>query len=211
MKTDKIKAFLFDLDGVIIDTESKYSEIWHEIDRLFPTGVENFPKRIKGSTLEAILGNYYPEPELRQQVTDKLYELEGKIIYEYCAGAREFLDYLKGKKIPTVLVTSSNNIKMAKLWDQLPDLKEKLDHVITGDMVEKSKPDPEGYLNGIGMLGLSPEECAVVEDSQQGVVAGRNAGAFVIGVSGTMSPDELNPWCDIITGNLMNLTKIISI
>ena len=61
MNNDNI-GFLFDLDGVLIDSESEYTQIWEEIDRHFPTGIENFAIRIKGQTLPEILNaNFSPE------------------------------------------------------------------------------------------------------------------------------------------------------
>lgn len=208
MVINKINGFLFDLDGVIIDSERKYTEIWKEVDKSFPTGVNDFYLKIKGMTLEAILENYYPDSDIRQKVTDMLYDLEGKIIYEYCEGAEEFLDILNSKGIATALVTSSNGLKMKRLWEHLPNLKSKFKVIIDGDMVVNSKPDPEGYIRAADLLKLPIEDCAVVEDSVQGVKAGRAAGAFVIGVPGTLPASDLENFSDLMAMNLLNLTRI---
>lgn len=191
-------AFLFDLDGVLIDSEHIYTEIWTRIGEEFPTGRPSFASDIKGCTLENILATYYPDPEVRAKVEARLYEEEDKIQYRLIPGAEALLDTLKGMGVPIALVTSSNDIKMSHLWAQNPELKGKFDAIITGDDVKESKPNPEGYLTAAYRVGGMPMRCAVVEDSLQGVKAGRNAGSYVIGITGTLGADVLAPYCDEI-------------
>lgn len=204
----KIIAFLFDLDGVLIDSESGYTLIWNEIERLFPTGVENFSQKIKGTTLESILSTYFPSPYVREEVEHLLYEMENKMAYDYTDGARLLLDKLKLLKFPAVLVTSSNDIKLQHLWLQHPEMLNDFIAVIDGDMVRKSKPDPEGYLLGASKTGLNPSKCVVVEDSLQGVKAGKAAGAFVIGVAGTLPAEVLAPHSNIVVHSLKEIDPI---
>ena len=201
-------AFLFDLDGVLIDSEQEYTRIWHTIDQEFPTGVENFALKIKGTTLENILDTYFKIN--RNKVEERLYCLESEMRYNYTKGAPELLDYLHKYNIPCVMVTSSNHIKLNHLWSQLPELKQYFNSVIDGDMVTRSKPDPEGYLNGARAVGLLPSRCVVVEDSLQGVKAGQAAGAYVIGVAGTLPSDTLRPFCNQVVNSLdeINFTLI---
>ncbi len=198
-------AFLFDLDGVIIDSESIYTEIWSMIGEEFPTGVPTFAKAIKGCTLEKILDTYYPDPDVRQKVEARLYEEENKIRYRTVPGAVELLDALKASGVPAALVTSSNGVKMAHLWEQHPELKTKFDAIITGDDVTASKPDPEGYIEAAYRVDGVPLRCAVVEDSLQGVKAGRNAGSYVIGVAGTLEADVLEPYSDEVVNSVADI------
>lgn len=202
------RAFLFDLDGVILDSETVYTEIWEEINRLYPTGVENFALKIKGSTLEKILFDYFPGDELRKNVEAKLYELEGKMKYRYKPGSKETLEFLKGHGVPTALVTSSNEVKMEHVYQQLPELKGFFNTIITGDMVTKSKPDPEGYALAAKRLGFSPEDCVVVEDSFQGVMAGRNLNSKVVGVTGTIPVELLKENADMVVDSLEELIPL---
>ena len=65
-------AALFDLDGVLIDSETIYTEIWSRIERAHPTGIDNFALKIKGSTLQRILDKYFPEPDIRADVVRML-------------------------------------------------------------------------------------------------------------------------------------------
>lgn len=197
MKANKDIACLFDLDGVLVDSERIYTKIWEAIERQWPTGIEDFAYKIKGTTLEDILERYFPE-DVREQVTKELIRLEAMMIYGPLPGAIEFLDALKAKGIPIALVTSSNGLKMDHLWHDMPGFKEKFDVIITGDQVSHSKPDPEGYLTAAAALGVDPKRCAVFEDSLQGVKAGKEAGAFVIGVAGTLKASDIQPFSDIV-------------
>lgn len=198
-------GFLFDLDGVLIDSEKGYSEIWKKVNEKYPTGVENLETVIKGCTLEKILTDYYPEPEVASKVTDMLYYLEGKMKYEFKEGAKELLLELKRKDIPTVLVTSSNEKKMSHLYEEIPELKSLFDFIITADQITRSKPDPEGYLLGAVKICCKPQNCIVFEDSLQGVIAGENAGAYVVGVAGTLPETTLQPYSDQVVHTLKNM------
>ena len=181
-------AFLFDLDGVIIDSEGPYSRIWDSIEEIYPTGNENFANEIKGSTLDNILTKWFRKED-RPDVERRLYEMEAKMIYETCTGAVEFLNLLKDKGIPAALVTSSDKLKMDHLWQQMPWLKDFFKVIIIGDMVSRSKPDP---------------------DSRQGLEAARASGAKVVGVAGTLPREEVEKLADITVGNLMELEPLLT-
>lgn len=196
-KDNRSIGCLFDLDGVLVDSERIYTKIWEAIEEQWPTGVENFPYKIKGTTLEDILERYFRE-EVREDVTNEVIRLEGMMVYGPMPGAMEFLDSLCDKGIPRALVTSSNDLKMEHLWMDIPDLKEKFNVVITGDEVTNSKPDPEGYIKAADSLGIDPRRCAVFEDSLQGVKAGKTAGAFVVGIAGTLKASDIAPYSDIV-------------
>lgn len=125
--------------------------------------------------------------------------------YEYCDGAREFLDKSKERGIAVAMVTSSDNKKMEHLREELPDIFTKFDVLITGNMVSRSKPDPEGYLLGAKKLGMDPGQCVVFEDSLQGVKAGKAAGCHVVGIAGTLPGDMIAPYSDIVTDGFKEL------
>lgn len=209
-------ACLFDLDGVLIDSERMYTKIWEAIEQQWPTGIDNFAYKIKGTTLEDILDHYFPDEEVKAQVVKELYRLEGLMIYQPLPGAMELLEELRKRNIPVALVTSSNDLKMKHLWSDMPDLKEKFDVIITGDEVTHSKPNPEGYLTAASHLGVDPERCVVFEDSLQGVKAGKAAGAYVVGVAGTLKADDIAPYSDKVVNGVVevdvdNLIETITI
>ena len=204
MEANNDIACLFDLDGVLVDSERIYTKIWEAIEKQWPTGIENFAYKIKGTTLEDILERHFPE-EAREDITKELLRLEGMMIYGPMPGAIEFIDALKAKGIPVALVTSSNGLKMDHLWHDMPGFKEKFDVIITGDEVTNSKPDPEGYLAAAKALGVDPKRCAVFEDSLQGVKAGNAAGAFVIGVAGNLKASDIQPYSDIVVNAVADI------
>ena len=195
-------GFLFDLDGVLIDSENAYSEIWTRIEREYPTGIEDFARKIKGTTLEKILSDNYPDASTRAKVEARLYELEGQMKYTPLPGAVELLSTLNRRGIPAVIVTSSNDKKMQHLWNDLPDFRQYFRKIVDGDMVTHSKPDPEGYLLGASLIDRKPEHCVVFEDSLQGVKAGHNSGAYVVGVAGTLRAETIAPYCVVVVDTL---------
>lgn len=195
-------GFLFDLDGVLIDSEREYSKIWAQVNREYPSGTESLEAVIKGCTLDKILADHYPDPEIREKVVTRLYELEKLMKYEYLPGAEALLKSLKKMQLPMALVTSSNDVKMAHLDEELPELRGMFDFIVTADLITKSKPDPEGYLLGAEKIGKDIRHCVVFEDSLQGVKAGHNAGSFVVGVAGTLPRDVISPFCDIVVDSL---------
>lgn len=197
-------GFLFDLDGVLIDSETEYSRIWTEIDRKFHSGYDDIATRIKGTTLDSIIDTYFPHAN-RQEIIDMLYDLESKMVYRWLPGALDILQFASDHHIPTVLVTSSNDVKMVHLHEEIPDFDHWFDHIVTADMISRSKPDPEGYLLGAKLIDALPEHCAVFEDSYQGVQAGRASGAYVVGVAGTLPAERIQPFSDIVVSSLEEL------
>ncbi len=187
---------LFDLDGVLLDSEGKYSIFWGQIDQEYPTGVENFASYIKGFHLSRIL-NYFDSDEVRQQILDKLSAFERETKYEFFPGALDYVKRLRDAGIPMAIVTSSDRKKMQSLYSQYPEFPTLFDHIITGDMVTKAKPDPDCFLMGAKMLGLDIKDCIVLEDSRNGLIAGRSSGARVIGVATTLSTEAVSQLSDM--------------
>lgn len=196
-----MKAALFDLDGVLIDTEPVYTEIWSDIERHFPTGIDNFAKIIKGTTLPNILSTYF-RPEDHNAIIEMLSVSEDNMAYPLFPDTVPFLEKLRQAGIPAAIVTSSNDIKMKRLFSMYPGFENYFKSVITDSRVKRSKPDPEGYLLGATDLGMAPADCVVFEDSFNGLKAGRAAGATVVALATTNSPDSLRPYCDLLAQHL---------
>lgn len=182
---------------MLIDSESIYTEFWTDIDRRFPTGVDDFARIIKGTTLPEILDKYFPDPAVQAEVRCLLAAQERDMVYRPFPGALELLRLLRSRGIPAAIVTSSNRRKMRHLFMQLPELEALAATLVTDEDVANSKPDPEGYLLGAARLGASGEEFAVVEDSFAGLQAGRAAGATVVAIATTNSLDAVTPLADI--------------
>ena len=203
--TKKPCGVLFDLDGVLLDSEGQYTIFWQQMDEEHPTGIEDFASYIKGFHLNRILG-YFDNEEVRQQVLDALLEFERNMQFEFFPGAFELVHQLRDAGIPMAIVTSSDRKKMQSLYSQHPEFPTLFDHIITGDMVTKAKPDPDCYLMGARMLGLDITDCIVMEDSRNGLLAGRASGAHVIGVASTLSYDAVHELSDITVNGVNELT-----
>lgn len=199
---------LFDLDGVLIDSETEYTRIWEEINRCFKSGYDDLALRIKGMTLDNIIKTYFPGEGMYRRVADMLHSMETEMRYCWKPGAKELLEWFTANDIPRVLVTSSDGKKMGHLREELPDLEPMMTHIITADMISRSKPDPEGYLLGGSIIGIPMQKCVVFEDSLQGVTAGKASGALVVGVAGTLPASVISPCSDIVVDSLKKIDPV---
>ena len=84
-------AALFDLDGVLIDSESVYSRFWTEIDRIYPTGIPNYALHIKGTTLPEILKDF-PDEDVQKDILRRISEFQDVMHYELFQGVEHFLE-----------------------------------------------------------------------------------------------------------------------
>ena len=189
-------AVLFDLDGVIVDTEGQYSLFWKQIGEEYMPGMPDFALAIKGRTLTQIYDTYFPDAADRAAITERLNAFERQMDFPYIAGAREFLEALQAQGVPTAIATSSNCDKMACLYARHPEIKNLVTAVLTAEDARRSKPAPDCYLAAAERLGADISKCIVFEDSPSGLAAGRASGAFVIGVSTSLAAAEIEPLCD---------------
>lgn len=201
-----IKAVLFDLDGVLIDTEGLYSCFWNEMDNLYPTGVADFADVIKGNTLSNILSTYFPDARHQEEIKRRLTQQENDMEYRLFDGAVSLMRGLKNNGIRTAIVTSSNLKKMKHLFAVLPELEENIDLLVTDEDVTASKPDPQGYLLAASRLGADSGEFIVVEDSIAGLEAGRRAGAFVLGIATTNSHEVVEKMADLTINEIGDIS-----
>jgi len=190
-------AALFDLDGVIVDSESSYTVFWESMENRYPTGIPDFAHAIKGTNLQCILSNY-ADSGVREDIVKRLHDFEQDMEYPLYDDVLDFLDMLGEKGIGRALVTSSDNSKMECLWRKLPQLRNRFESVVTGSMVTHSKPHPEGYLTAAAALGCIPDDCWVFEDSLQGLKAGLDSGATVIALTTTNSYQAVAPLSHLV-------------
>ncbi len=181
---------LLDLDGVLIDSEELYTNFWTDIEQIYPTGIQDFPLKIKGNALFKIL-EYFDGDEVKEDIIRRVHKFEEETRYPLYDGVLDFLEQVKANEIPMALVTSSNDKKMQSLFAQHPYLKQYFKAIITDSSVKHSKPHPECYLNAAKALEIPIENCFVFEDSIQGLEAGMNAGATVIGLTTSNTAESL--------------------
>ncbi len=198
-----LRAAIFDLDGVILDTESQYNKVWGRIGKLFHPEVPDFSMRIKGLTLNKIFDEWFSEnDEQRDEVYKILYDFEAQeMVYRYVEGADAYLKGLRRRGIPTAVATSSNEQKMSDVRRSLPEMFDLFDYIVTADKISNSKPNPECFLLAAQELGVLAEQCAVYEDSINGLKAARASGAYVVGLSTTYPKERVCPMSDIVIRN----------
>ena len=195
---------LFDFDGVISDTEGMYTEFWNAEGMKYFSD-KDFGMKIKGQTLKHLSKYFSSEDEFEQVIRD-IDDFERSMPYDFVPGAWEFLCELKAAGIPTAIVTSSNDKKMENVWRAHPELKEMVTAVLTSNDFTASKPDPECFLKAMEVLGGSPERAIVFEDSIHGILAGKNSGAYVVGLSTTFPKEMIEDNCHLVISDFRDIT-----
>ena len=184
-------AVLFDLDGVIIDTEPQYDVFWKKTSEKYHLG-DNLEQRVKGITLPNIMAQFFPnfakEEQEKIKAANRAFELQMDMIP--IPGALEFLEELEKEGIKMGLVTSSDDEKLEMVFQQLP-IKKYFDSIVSADRITQGKPDPMCYLLAAKDLDIEPFQCFVLEDSFNGIKSGNAAGMKVIGLSTTNSEESI--------------------
>lgn len=207
MDITKPIAALFDLDGVVLDTESQYTIFWDEQGRKY-LGMDNFCSTIKGQTLTQILNNNFTGEleSCHEQIIADLDRFERNMDYQYISGAQRFISELRQHGVKIAVVTSSNNDKMEHVYRVHPDFKNQFDAILTGDMFKRSKPNPDCFLLGMELFDAQPGNSFVFEDSFHGLAAGASSGAIVVGLATTNSRQSIEDKAVIVIDNFDEMT-----
>ncbi len=203
-----MQAIIFDMDGLMFDTETMYSRVFEEIARekgkqlTLDLKTKCMGKRaLEGAKIisEEWEGCITPEELLAQQdaLLVYLYETEA----EKLPGLDELLSFLKDNNIRMCIGTSSRMFLVDILLDRF-NLRDSFEFVVSGDMVEKGKPAPDIYTLCLEKLSLSGEECLVLEDSHNGMVAGKAAGCMVCAVPSEYTKHQDFSGADLIVDSL---------
>ena len=204
-KITDMKAALFDLDGVVFDTEPQYTVFWGAQCREFHPEHPGLEHEIKGQTLVQIYDAWFSGPLAEKQalITKRLDDYEGQMHYDYLAGFEQYIRGLREKGVKTAVVTSSNRPKMDAVYRSHPEFKGLFDAILTSEDFSASKPDPDCYLKAAERFGLPPKDCVVFEDSFNGLKSGRAAGMTVIGLATTNPAEAIRPLCDQVISDFL--------
>lgn len=206
-----MKAALFDLDGVVFNTEPQYTVFWGAQCREFHPEHPGLEHEIKGQTLVQIYDAWFSGDLQKQQalITERLNRFEQEMDYEYVAGFEEFVRKLRQRGVKTAVVTSSNRVKMKAVYRHHPEFKSLFDAILTSEDFERSKPDPDCYLKAAQRLNAEVKDSVVFEDSFNGLKSGRAAGMYVVGLATTNSAEAIRPYCDeVIENYLLEISKL---
>lgn len=183
-----IKAVVFDMDGVLIDSEGCYRDRSIEyMDHLGLTYKREDLNALAGGSQKhyhAYMNTLFAGTDLNEEKYDRGYEEYFKdrpvdlnqIMFE---GVKETLPYVRELGFRVALASSSKMMYIDEMLDST-NLREYFEVILSGEMFHESKPNPEIYLTMAMKLGLKPEECIAVEDSTYGITAAVKAGYYVI-------------------------------
>ena len=194
--TPRIRGVLFDMDGLVLDTEKLYTRFWMEACRFygFPMTREQALKmRAANSKLsESNLHSFFGPTADYRQCRAKRIELMNAYIdahgVEPKPGIYELLDHLDAKGIPAAITSSSPVERIEKHLSSL-NLLHRFRKICSGYDVPWGKPAPDIYLYGAASLGLRPEECLALEDSPTGILAAHRAGCVTVMIPDLDQPD----------------------
>ena len=164
---------LFDLDGVILDSEGDYTKFWDEMGKKY-LGVSDFGITIKGQTLVKILGDNYRRED-HEEITTQLMDYESKMPFEYIPGARRFLDALSRSGVRMAVVSNKPHRETTRVVQTL--FPRDTFSMVLG-MMEKfeKKPALEPLEFVLNYLGVEKEDAVYVGDSDVDVAFARNTG-----------------------------------
>lgn len=195
-----MRAFIFDLDGVLVFTDKYHYLAWKQVaDELGIYFDEIINNRLRGvsrmESLEIILERYEGSPLLRsdkEKVAEKKNEIYRKSLAEMTPNdvteeTRNTLIELKNRGYKLAIGSSSKN---AKFILERVGLTQYFDAISDGTNITKSKPDPEVFLKAAEFLGEEASECVVVEDAYSGIDAAKSAGMEAIGIGDAYSYDR---------------------
>lgn len=212
-------AVIFDMDGVLIDSNPYHKEAWLQFTEKYKVELkeEEVAEKIFGKTntnaLRDVFGKEFTPEENEKMGEEKeaIYrELHSKDLAPM-EGVKHFLEMLKQHQIPTAVATNAPTSNLDFIMDKT-GLRPYFEVAIDSGSVKKGKPDPEIYLKTAEQLGVAPERCIVMEDSVPGAEAGIRAGMKVIAITTSHSKEEFSQTDLVIdTFEELSFEKLVSL
>lgn len=208
--SNTVKGAIFDMDGLMIDTEKLLVKYWRQAAAEFGyemtfehvLGIRSLSRKYSVPKLKGIFGDEFPFDEVRSLRIRLMNEYIDKNGFDIKKGLFELLDYLKSKGIKIAVATATSRDRAVMYLERINAL-QYFDAVICGDMVKNGKPEPDIYLTAAAELGLPPEECAAFEDSPNGLKSAYAAGCKVVMIPDLSQPDsETEPYTTAVYESL---------
>ena len=212
-----INGVIFDMDGLMFDTERIYGIYWRQVSTELGYPMDDaLIAMMCGATREFQTGKFVewfgenvPADAIIDGCHDRTREHIARHPIPLKAGLVELLVALRERGIPAVIATGT-----ARGWaeDKLArsGVGEYIDAMVCGDEVSACKPDPEIFLKAAALIGVPPKECIVLEDSYNGIRAAHAAGAQPIMIPDTMQPtDEIRALCSHVFDRLDDVIEIL--
>lgn len=192
-----IRGVIFDMDGVVLDTEKLYARFWQEaaialgypMTRQQALGMRSLNRQAGQAKLESYFGPGISHPQVRQKRMELMDAFIAQNGVELLPGVWETLCYLKARGILTAIATSSPMERVERYLGPLGLLGE-FDALCSGYDVPKGKPASDIYLKAASMICLPPKNCLAIEDSPAGILSAHRAGCLPVFVPDQDEADE---------------------
>lgn len=212
-----IEAVIFDMDGVLIDSEPLHFKVDEMVLKLLQVDKgKYYLERFVGYTNPAMWKIIKEENQLEQSI-EALIELQMRIKLDFLEksnymaidGVLELLNKIQAKKIPLAIASSSPRIFIEAVIEKI-QIEKYFQIVVSGEEVPESKPAPDVFLKAAELLGVQPENCLIIEDSKSGTIAAKSAGMKCIGFQNPNSGNQDLSRADLIVKNFndVDFTKI---
>ena len=200
------KGFLFDMDGVLVSSIGSVVRCWRRWAKIYDIPNADTYEVPHGMRAIDIVKSLRPDidPEEGLRVIEDM-EIEDTADLIVLPGVKTLLESLPVERW-AIVTSATKRLMLGRLKVAGLPVPER---IISGDMVERGKPDPEPYVRGAALLGFKPGECVVVEDAPSGVGAGLAAGCRVLAVLGTHELEELREatWVTLSLEDVVVTTK----
>jgi len=209
-----VKSLIFDMDGLLIDSEELYHKASFDICAIFgkvPT--DDVFTRCMGQKLAHSMAVYVEMMDLPVSPEELLSMMHERMVRDIndnlkmMPGATDILKFYH-KKIPMALATGSSTIILDAVLKKT-QMAEYFDVIVSADVVDRGKPDPAIFLHAAKKLGVEPQSAVIFEDAQNGVIAGHAAGAYVIAVPNRFTLGADFSKADIVVSNLFQAKEQI--
>lgn len=192
-----IKGAVFDMDGLMIDTEKLYLLYWKKAAADFGYdmkdehvyAIRSLARKYSIPMLKSFFGEDFPTEEVRARRTEMINAHIEKNGIDLKKGLFELLNWLKDHGVKLAVATATPR-ERATLYLRKINALDLFDTVVCGDMIANGKPDPDIYLTAARELDLPPEQCAAFEDSPNGIKAAHAAGCHAIMIPDMTPPDD---------------------
>lgn len=209
-----IKAVIFDMDGLMFDTEHLSVQAWQYAGKQLGYDIteqmiyETFG--LSEENARFVYEKYFGEKmDYRTMLKERIQYAQNYIIQNGIPikkGLLELLNYLKQNQYDMTVATSSTK-ERAYHYFHLGGIEHFFHKIVTGDMISHGKPEPDIYLKACEILSKKPEECIALEDSYNGIIAAYRAGVLPIMIPDIMKPDiEIKK---LLFAELSSLTDVI--